>query len=127
MKILCLSFAILLSATTARGQCPDSALRSAKIGGSAIDAHVVIAKKPLRSALVVLVSNGKTVWTGVTDKEGAFRVDRLPQGDYKLTVTGWGSTSIQLGRTDLVFGHQQAYWSLMLFDHGCVSWMMDTN
>ena len=127
VKTLCMSFAVLLCCATVSAQCPDPALRSAKIGGSVIDAHVVIARKPLRSALVVLVSAGKTVWTGITDNAGAFRVDHLPQGEYKLSVTGWGSANIRLGRSDMELGHQQGYWTLTLSDHGCVKWGMVMN
>jgi hypothetical protein len=45
----------------------------------------------------------------------------MPQGDYRLEVSGWGSTTVQLDpETDVGNGGKIPEWRLILTDNSCV-------
>jgi hypothetical protein len=119
-----LAFALILKASLciAAPVCPDPNLRQAKIGGEAIIGNVLLHRKAVKFARVRLYSaSGEAAWVGRTDKNGAFVTRKLPPGDYRLEIDGWGSTSVQLDpNLDRGFGGQVPGWSLLLFDNGCV-------
>jgi hypothetical protein len=120
---------IVLSAACYAQRCPDPKLQQAAIGGDTIDGNVSLQQRPLMSAQVRLLSNGKTVWAGSTDDIGSFPIKGLRRGTYRLTVKGWGSTIIRIN-PDLThsFGNgQMRYYSLLLVDKECVETVMVTN
>jgi hypothetical protein len=120
---------IVLSAASYAQRCPDPKLQQAAIGGDTIDGYVSLQQRPLMSAQVRLLSNGKTVWAGSTDDIGSFHIKGLRRGTYRLTVKGWGSTIIRIN-PDLThsFGNgQMLYYSLLLLDNECVATVMVTN
>lgn len=109
--------------------CPDPNLRQAKIGGNAIIGNVMLHRKPLKFARVRLYSaSGEAAWNGRADKKGGFVIDKIPSGDYRLEIDGWGITSVQLDpNLDRGFGGQVPAWSLLLRDNGCVGASMFMN
>ena len=113
----------------AGAHCPDPRLREAAIGGDTITGYVVQHKKPLTFAIVRLYSSpGKTAWVGTTDKNGSFTTTRMPPGEYRLAVAGWGSTRVQLNpELDKGFGGQIPAWHLSLMDDACVDTGMNMN
>ena len=116
----------LVLATTlfnAAPRCPDPRLRLAIIGGDIITGGVLIHKKPLKFAEVRLYfSSCTSAWNGRTDKNGRFAINKMLPGVYRLEVSGWGSTTVQL-KPELdkgPFGQTPA-WDLMLIDNACVA------
>jgi hypothetical protein len=116
----------LVLATTlcdAAPRCPDPRLRLAIIGGDTITGSVLIHKKPLKFAQVRLYfSSGTAAWSGRTDKNGSFAINKMLPGVYRLEVSGWGTTLVQL-KPELnkgPFGQTPA-WNLMLIDNACVA------
>jgi hypothetical protein len=98
-------------------------LRLAIIGGDTITGGVLIHKKPLKFAQVRLYfSSGNTVWKWRTDKNGRFAINKVLPGVYRLEVSGWGSTTVQLNPelNKGPFG-QRPVWDLLLIDNACVS------
>ena len=78
---------------------------------------------PLKFSQLRLSSNGKTTWVGATDHDGSFHIGGLRPGTYRLTVGGWGSTTIQCASPDLnhPFGNGQSLlYELLLVDDGCI-------
>jgi hypothetical protein len=67
-------------------------------------------------------SSGKTAWIGTTDKNGRFATTKMPPGDYRLEVSGWGSTKVHLnpefnkGPFD-----QIPAWHLLFTDNACIA------
>ena len=116
----------LFLATTlcnAAPRCPDPRLRLAMIGGDTITGSVLIQKKPLKFAQVRLYfSSGTTAWSGRTDKNGRFAINNMLPGVYRLEVSGWGSTAVQLKPefNKGSFGQTPA-WDLMLIDNACIA------
>jgi Carboxypeptidase regulatory-like domain len=98
-------------------------LRQAVIGGDTISGAVLMHKKPLKFAQVRLYSSsGTAAWNGTTDKNGRFTISKMQPGVYRLEVSGWGSTAVQL-KPELnrgPFGQTPA-WDLMLTDNACVA------
>jgi Carboxypeptidase regulatory-like domain len=97
-------------------------LRQATIGGDTIAGGVLMRKKPLKFAKVRLYfSSGATAWNGTTDNNGRFATTKVPPGDYRLEVSGWGSTTVHLNPelNKGPFGQTPA-WNLMLMDNACV-------
>jgi hypothetical protein len=121
----------LISAATlynAAPRCPDPKLQKAAIGGNTVNGGVELHKKPLKFAKVRLYSSSEeTAWIGKTDKDGAFRTTRLPPDDYRLEISGWGSTTIRLDPEIDKGLRQTPSWSLLLMDNGCVGTMQVTN
>jgi len=76
-------------------RCPAARLRRATIGGDTITGGVLMHKKPLKFAQV-LFSSGATAWNGRIDNNGSFATNKMPPGNYRLEVSGWGSTTVQL-------------------------------
>jgi hypothetical protein len=76
--------------------CDDPQLRSAVIGGHAIDAGVMRGRKPLRHVKARLSSGEKLIWTGVTGSDGRFTINDVPSGKYKVSVEKWGSVDVDL-------------------------------
>jgi len=117
-------FTLILAATlcSAASRCPDPKLQEAAIGGNTINGGVVLHKKPLKFAKVrVYSSSGETAWIGKTDKNGAFKTAQLPPGDYRLEISGWGSTTIHLNpEIDKGF-RQTPVWNILLVDNACVA------
>jgi len=74
-------------------------------------------------------SSGKTAWIGTTDKNGRFTTDKVPPGEYRLEVSGWGSTTVQLNpELDKGgFSAQIPAWNLLLSDNACVDTMQIMN
>lgn len=120
-----LVFTLVLATTlcNAAPRCPDPRLRLAIIGGDTISGGVLIHKKALKFAQVRLYfSSGITAWSGRTDKNGRFSIKKKLPGVYRLEISGWGSTTVQL-RPELnkgPFGQTPA-WDLMLIDNACVA------
>ena len=120
---------IVVSAACCAQRCPDPKLQQAAIGGDTIYGYVSLQQKPLKSAQVRLLFNGKTSWAGLTDGNGSFEIKGLRPGTYRLSVTGWGSTTV---RVDPALTHsfgngQMLNYSLLLRDDGCVWTVMVAN
>jgi hypothetical protein len=111
--------AILFNAAS---RCPDLKLQEAAVGGHTINGGVVLHKKPVKFAGVHLYSSsGETAWIGKTDKDGTFKTAQLPQDDYRLEISGWGSTTIHLNpEIDKGF-RQTPVWNILLIDNSCVA------
>ena len=118
-----IAIGIGLSAACHAQRCPDPNSQRAAIGGDAIDGNVSLQQKPLKAAQVQLLSNGKTTWTGSTNDAGSFHIKGLQPGTYRLTVKGWGSTTIRVS-PDLSksFGY-----FLLLVDNECIETFMVIN
>ena len=59
--------------------CPDPNLQQAVIGGDTINGSIVLQRKPLKFAqLRLYYSTGKAAWAGMTDRDGSFRIMRIP-------------------------------------------------
>jgi hypothetical protein len=115
---------LILAATlcSAASRCPDPKLQEAEIGGNTINGGVVLHKKPLKFAKVrVYSSSGETAWIGKTDKGGAFKTAQLPPGDYRLEISGWGSTTIHLNPEIDKGTRQTPSWNILLVDNACVA------
>ena len=115
---------LILAATlcSAASRCPDPKLQEAVIGGNTINGGVVLHKKPLKFAKVrVYSSSGKTAWIGKTDKNGAFKTVQLTPGDYRLEISGWGSTTIHLNPEIDRGLRQTPSWNILLVDNACVA------
>jgi hypothetical protein len=115
---------LILPATlcSAASRCPDPKLQEAVIGGLQLNGGVVLHKKPLKFAKVrVYSSSGKTAWIGKTDKNGAFKTVQLPPGDYRLEISGWGSTTIHLNPEIDRGLRQTPSWNILLGDNACVA------
>ena len=109
---------ILLSAACYAQSCPDPKMQRAEIGGDTIYGIVSMQQKPLKSALVRLLFNGKTSWVGSTNDIGSFQIEGLRPGTYRLTVKGWGSTTIRISpaMTHSCGNGQTLNYSLLLVD-----------
>ena len=120
---LLLTLVLATTLCNAAPRCSDPRLRQAIIGGDTITGGVLIHKKPLKFAQVRLYSSsGTTAWNGRTDKNGRFAINKVLPGVYRLEVSGWGSTTVQL-KPELnkgPFGQIPA-WDLMLIDNACVA------
>jgi len=129
MRWPAITLILAASLCIAAPRCPDRRLRQATIGGDTITGGVVLHKKPLTFAQVRLYSSsGKTAWIGTTDKNGRFTTNKMPPGDYRLEVSGWGSTTVQLNpEVDKGFGSQIPAWDLLLLDNACVGTTMILN
>jgi hypothetical protein len=120
-----LALVLILAASLCVGatRCPDPRLRQAVIRGDTIAGSVVRRNKPLMFATVRLYSSsGKTAWVGKTDKNGRFTINKVPQGEYRLDVSGSESTNVQLNprRGDEGVGNKMPVWNLFLIDNACV-------
>jgi hypothetical protein len=66
-------------------------------------------------------SSGKTAWVGMTDKSGNFASTKIMPGNYRLEVSGWGNTAVELNRKlDQLPNGQTLAWNLSLTDDACV-------
>jgi hypothetical protein len=129
MNWLVLTLILGVSVGNAAPRCPDSRLRTALIGGDTITGGVVLHTKPLKFAQVRLYfSSGKTAWVGTTDKNGRFATTRILRGYYRLEVSGWGNTTVQLNpKLDKLSNGQIPAWNLILMDNSCVGTVMSVN
>src|ERR1700676_4109726 len=122
MRWTVLTLFLSASLCLAAPRCPDPRLRQATIGGKRITGGVLLHKKALKFAKVRLYSSsGETAGVGTTDKNGRFASDNMPSGDYRLDVSGWGSTTVHLNKEfdKGPFG-QIPVWDLLLIDNACV-------
>jgi hypothetical protein len=113
---------IALSAACYAQHCPEPKQQRATVGGDTIEGSVSLHQKPLEFSQLRLSSNGKTTWVGATDHDGLFRIRGLRPDTYRLTVWGWGSTTIRVS-PDLTksFGNGQSLlYELLLVDDGCI-------
>lgn len=119
-----LALALILDASLCVGatRCPDPISRQAVIHGDTIAGSVVRRNKPLVFAPVRLYSSsGKTAWAGTTDKNGTFGIYKVPGGEYRLDVGGWGSTKIRMNPGDDRPGSGKIpVWSVFLIDNACI-------
>jgi hypothetical protein len=122
MKCGAVTVVLALSLCATASRCPDPQLQEAAIGANTINGGVVLHKRPVKCAKVRLYSSsGKTAWIGKTDKDGRFKTDQLPPGNYRLEISGWGSTTIHLNpEIDKGF-RQTPVWNILLLDNACVS------
>jgi hypothetical protein len=121
---------LILAATlcNAASRCPDPKLQEAVIGGNTINGGVVLHKKPVKFAQVrVYSSSGEIAWMGKTDKDGAFKTTQLPSGDYRLEISGWGSTTIHLNPEIDKGIRQTPVWNILLTDNACVATIQFVN
>lgn len=88
-RLSLVAIGIVLWAACHAQRCPDPKLQRAAIGGDTIDGYVSQRQKPLKSAEVRLLLNGRTRWVGSTNDIGAFQIKGLRPGTYGLTVKGW--------------------------------------
>jgi len=103
-------------------------LQEAVIGGNTIDGGVVLHKKPVKFARVrVYSSSGEIAWIGKTDKDGTFKTAQLPSGDYRLEISGWGSTTIHLNPEIDKGIRQTPIWNILLTDNACVATIQFVN
>jgi hypothetical protein len=123
MTCIALTAVLAVSVSVAAARCLDPKLKEAVIGGNTINGGVILHEKPLRFSKVrVHASSRETAWIGKTDKDGTFKTTQLPPGDYRLKISGWGSTAVRL-TPELdrgPFGQVPA-WNLLLIDNGCVA------
>jgi hypothetical protein len=113
---------LLMSGWVVAAECPQGWRKSAEIGGDRISAYVSKGGTPLRSARVRLYSKGKLLGTYRTNGNGGINIYNLSEGEYKLAIEGWGSTTIRIDpKLDLQSWPQQPSWSISLSDHGCVA------
>jgi hypothetical protein len=123
MRWPALTMILAVSVCLAAPRCPDPRLRQATIGGNTITGGVLMHKKPLKFAQVRLYfSSGTTAWNGTTDKNGSFATTKMPPGDYRLEVSGWGNTTVHLNPefNRGPFGQIPA-WNLLLMDNTCIA------
>jgi len=122
MRWSALTVILATSLCVAAPRCPDPELRQATIGGDSITGGVLLHKEPLKFARVRLYSSsGKSGWIGTTDKNGRFIINKMPPGDYRLEVSGWGSATVHLNpEVDKGHGGQIPAWGLLLGDNACV-------
>ena len=113
---------IVLSAACYAQHCPDPTQRRAKVGGDTIEGSVFLHQTPLKFSQLRLSSNGKTTWVGATDHDGSFHIRGLRPDTYRLTVGGWGSTTIRVSPdlTKSVGNGQSPLYELLLRDDGCI-------
>jgi hypothetical protein len=65
---------------------------------------------------------------GTPNKNGRFNTSRLPPGDYRLEVDGWGSTAVHLNpELDKGFGGQIPAGDLLLIENAGVGTTMIPN
>jgi len=128
MRWPALTLILAASLCIAAPRCPDPRLRQATIGGDTITGGVTLHKKPVKFAQVRLYSSsGKTAWIGTTDKNGRFTSNKIPPDDYRIEVSGWGSTTVHLSsEVDKGFRQKPAY-DLLLGDNTCVASVMIMN
>jgi hypothetical protein len=119
---------IMLSAACYAQSCPDPKMQRAAIGGDTINGVVTLKQKPLIRPGSTLF-NGKTTWVGSTNDIGSFEIKGLRPGTYRLTVKGWGSTTIRVSPAlTHSFGNGQTLnYSLMLVDNECIWTVMVAN
>ena len=124
MRWSVLSVILASSLCTAGSHCPDPTQRQATINGQSFIAGSVYrdatGQKPLKFARVQVYSSlVQPGYTGETDKDGWFTTGPLLEGNYRLVVSGWGSTTVRLSpeqeHVELGGGH-----ALILRDHECV-------
>lgn len=117
---------LLISEPLLAAECRDTQRRSVEIGGDAISGYVAkSARKPLRGALVRLYAGNDLVATDHTNHEGRFTLRHLSPGKYRLSVTDWGETTVEVNpKRDRPFLPQQPAWGITLSDSGCVDWGM---
>lgn len=131
MKVLTslVAIGIVLAAVSYAQRCPNPNDQRATIGGDTIDGYVSLQQRPLKSAQIRLLSNGKTAWVGSTNDLGGFRIKGLRPGNYRLTVNGWGSTTIRISPAlTHPFGNgQMLNYSLRFVDNECVWTIMVMN
>ena len=122
MRWSALTLILITSLGFAASNCPDPKQRQAAIRGDRILGVVTLHKTPLKFSHVRLrLSSGKTAWDGTTDENGGFVTSIMPPGEYRLDVSGWGSTTIQLGpEPDNRMGRKIPLWGLILSDNACV-------
>jgi hypothetical protein len=89
----------------------------------------VLQKNPLKFAQVRLYrSSGNTTFNGTTDQNGRFAATKMPPDNYRLEVTGWGTTTVQLNPDlDKTSKGRIPTWDLILIDHACVVTLMEWN
>ena len=119
---LLLTLVLAKSLCNVTHRCPDPRLRQAINGGDTISGGVLIHKKPLKFAQVRLYfSSGTTAGNGRTDENGRFTIKKVLPGVYRLEISGWGITAVQL-KPELNKGPfgQTPVWNLLLFDNACV-------
>jgi len=129
MRWPALALILATSLCTAESHCPDPRLRQAAIGGGTIAGSVMLHKGPLKFAQVRLYfSSGKTAWVGTTDNNGRCAITRMLPGNYRLDISGWGSTTIQLSpKLDKLSNGQIPTWDLSLIDNACVGAVMSVD
>ena len=125
MRWSVLSVILASSLCTAGSHCPDPTQRQATINGqSSIEGYVYPDgtghPKPLKFAKVQVYSSlVQPGYVGETDEDGWFTTGPLPEGNYHVLVSGWGSTTVRLSpeqeHVELGGGH-----ALILRDHECV-------
>jgi hypothetical protein len=80
--------------------------------------------KPLKFALIKVFSSssGKTAWVWTTDKDGRFTSKKLQPGFYRVEISGWGITTIEIDPPKLDGDSgQNPNWFLDFSDDGCVA------
>jgi hypothetical protein len=118
-KLLAFLLALPASLTFA-SSCPDPNVGEPLIGGSSIHGGVEVKHKPLKFTPVRLYSAGKLSWSGKTDGEGRFEIHNLVSGKYRLDVSRWGTTNVELKHElDKTGTGQIPYYYLVLLDNGC--------
>ena len=116
---------IVLSAACYAQHCPDPKQQRAAVGGDTIEGSVSLHSETAKVLLTTTFFkfNGKTTWVGATDHDGSFHIGGLRPDTYRLTVRGWGSTSIRVS-PDLnhPFGNGAVTFSTNCYssDDGCI-------
>lgn len=126
MRWSALTLILVTSLAFAASKCTDPELRQAAIRGDAIYGVVTLHNTPLKFSHVRLrLSSGKTAWDGTTDENGRFATSSVSPGEYRLDVSGWGSTTIQLSpEPDKRTRGKIPMWGLILSDNACVATIM---
>ncbi len=119
---------LFLASLGLASSCPDPSKRQAVIGGDTIAGNVVLHQKPLKFAEVRLyATSGKVAWVGKTNRDGGFTIKHLQHDSYRLSVRGWGSTTIRLDPKFDRLGGQAIHYSLRLMDNECVDYLANTD
>ncbi len=90
-KIICL-FILLLSFQIQANNSDNPLAKNGVITGKVIDANT---KKPVVYVSIVIKDvTGKTITGGITDEEGNFKIDKIPEGNHTLEVQFMGYKTV---------------------------------
>lgn len=90
MRVLAAAMTMLLLATFAKGECVTVQSPLLETPSQEFRISAVTDKKALQNADIQIFSNGKSMFSGKTDKVGLILVPPLPVGFYQVVATATG-------------------------------------